>query len=456
VPTTEADNEPISIARQLLGEARPGEQVEVCVDRVRRVEVRVHDAAVESYTASKSFGVGVRVVVDGREGTSGCGGFAPEMVSGLLSEARDNASFASVDERAGIACPDGHRAIASTHTANEIEEFSADQRIEMALDVERRVRELDRRVRGVRASVYGDHTITRAVVSTTGIDATSRFGRAALSTSVLIDDIDGGTRTGFAAATGFGPSELSAGEVAGLAVGRGLRLLGAVPATSGRMPVVFPSRIAAALMGIVGSMLSGERVVKGRTPFGGRMGEAIAAPSATLFDDPTDQCSIAVSSIDGEGLACRRVSLIDSGSLVGYLHDSRSARGLGVAGTGSAIRSARATPAPGFRSLHMDAGTHGHDALISEISDGLLVLSLQGLHSGVNQVSGDFSAGVEGIRIRNGSLAEPVKEATLAGSIPRMMLDIAAVGSDLEYLPGGSVIPTLVIDGMSIGGRSTD
>jgi len=304
--------------------------------------------------------------------------------------------------------------------------------------------------------VYSDQSVTRSVVSTSGIDATSHSGRAALSTSVLIDDIDDGTRTGFAAVTGFGPSDLDPDEVATVAVRRGLELLGAVPANSGRMPVVLPPRIAAALMGLVGSMLSGERVVKGRTPFGDRMGEAIASPLATLFDDPTDQRSVAVSSVDGEGLACRRVPLIESGNLVGFLHDSRSARGLGTPGTGSAVRSARVAPTPGYRSLHMVGGTQGLHELISGIDDGLLVLSLQGLHSGVNQVSGDFSAGVEGIRIRNGALAEPVKEATLAGSIPRMVLDIVAVGSDLEYLPGGSVIPSLVIEGMSIGGRSAN
>jgi len=313
--TTELGIEPIEIARRLLAEARPGEQVEVCVDRVRRVEVRVHDAIVESYTASESFGVGTRVVVDGREGTAGCGSFASDMVSGLLDEARDNSSFASVDDRAGIARPDGHEIIAPTRAAHEIEEFSADRRIEMALDLERRVRGLDRRVRGVRASAFGDSTSTRAVVSTTGIDATTHVGRAALSTSVLIDDTGGGSRTGFAADTGFEPSELNVEMVAERAVGRGLELLGAVPAASGRMPVVLPPRIAASLMGLVGSMLSGERVVKGRTPFGDRLGEAIAGSSVTLFDDPTDRSSVAVSSIDGEGLACRRVPLIDSGSI---------------------------------------------------------------------------------------------------------------------------------------------
>jgi len=454
VDTTKVVGEPILVARGLLRGKRQGEEVEVCVDRVKRVEVRVHAGSVESYTAAESFGVGVRVIANGREGTSSCGSFAPEMVADLLAEARDNASFASVDERAGIAHPDGHEAITSAHSVAEIEECSADRRIAMAIDVESRVRSLDHRVRGVRASVYSDQSVTRSVVSTTGIDATSRSGRAALSTSVLIDDIDGGTRTGFAAVTGFGPSDLDPDDVASVAVQRGLELLGAVPADSGRLPVVLPPRVAAALMGLVGSMLSGERVVKGRTPFGDRMGEAIAAPSATLFDNPTDQCSVAVSSVDGEGLACRRVPLIEAGNLVGFLHDSRSARGLGALGTGSAVRSARVSPTPGYRSLHMVGGTQGLDELISGIDDGLLVLSLQGLHSGVNQVSGDFSAGVEGIRIRNGSLAEPVKESTLAGSIPRMMLDIAAVGSDLEYLPGGSVIPSLVIEGMSIGGRS--
>jgi len=135
VTTTEVAGDPILVARDLLRARRHGEQVEVCVDRVKRVEVRVHAGSVESYTAAESFGVGVRVIMNGREGTSSCGSFAPEMVADLLAEARDNASFASVDERAGIAQPDGHEAVKSTHSVGEIEECSADRRIAMAIDV---------------------------------------------------------------------------------------------------------------------------------------------------------------------------------------------------------------------------------------------------------------------------------------------------------------------------------
>ena len=80
---------------------------------------------------------------------------------------------------------------------------------------------------------------------------------------------------------------------------------------------------------------------------------------------------------------------------------------------------------------------------------------LQGLHSGVNPVSGDLSVGVEGIRIRDGVLAEPIREATLAGAIPRMLLDITRIGDDLERLPGGSHVPSIVLDGLTLGGSGS-
>ncbi len=444
--------DPVVLAHQLIAAARSGEQVEVCIDRVRRTEARIHDAAVESYTDAETFGVGVRVVVDGREGTASCGSFDADMVENLLSDARDNAAFASVDERAGLADPDGYQPTRSAHSPDDVDSLSPDQKIALALEVEQSARASDSRVRGVRAAIYGDHKVERAVVSTTGIESLTSSARAAISTSVLIDDVGGGTRTGFASAAEFVPSDLDPEAVGRLAVERGLRLVGASKAKSGRLPVVMQPRFAAAILGVVASMLSGERVFKGRSPFGDRVGSPVAAESLTIYDDPTDQLSMSSNAFDGEGLACRHVSLLTDGILEGFLHDSRSARGLEAAGTASAVRSARTSPSPGFRSLHAVAGEGDVDSMISSLRDGLLILSLQGLNSGVNPVSGDFSVGVEGLRIRNGNLAEPVKEATLAGSLPRMLLDISGVGADIEYLPGGSAVPSMIIDGMSIGG----
>ncbi len=77
---------------------------------------------------------------------------------------------------------------------------------------------------------------------------------------------------------------------------------------------------------------------------------------------------------------------------------------------------------------------------------------MTGWHSGVNAVSGDFSVGVDGLMIRDGQLAEPVREVTVASTLQRMLLDISAVGADVEWLPGGTGCPTIVIADLSLSG----
>jgi PmbA protein len=440
------------IARVLLASARAGDDVEVCVGRAVETTVRVHGGEVESLTVAESHGVGVRVVVGRREGHAHAGSFDADVVRDLVAEARDNATFAQDDERVGLAVPDGVDAVPVDRWDDSVASTSVDDKIALALALEAAVLAADTRIRGVRTSVYGDTSSEVVVRSTTGIESHTTATMASLSTSVLVDDIDGGTRTGGAVDAARGPVGLDVDKVADLAVARGLQLLGAVTPTTGRPTVVFEPRFAATMLGLVAGMLSGERVVKGRTPFADRVGDPIAAAILSLFDDPTDPASLAAAAFDGEGLACRRVPLITGGTLDGFLHDTRSARGMATTSTGSALRSVRGGPSPGHRALHVAPGAGGLVDLIADIDDGLLVASLQGLHSGVNAVSGDLSVGVEGVRIRNGALAEPIREGTLAGAIPRMLLDITGIGADLEHQPGGSIVPSLVMEGLTLGG----
>ena len=442
------------LAREIVARADTGEQVEVCAGSSVRTEIRVYEGEVESLTVAESRGVGVRVIRDGREGLAHAGSWDPDVVDGLLAEARDNMSFAEPDDRVGLAEPDGVDAADIDPWDDRIEAMSVDDKVAIAIALEAATRSADARVWGIRTSMYSDTRGESAIVSSVGIDGWDRGASASIGTQALIDDTDGSTRTGFAGDAAAAPELLDVDEVARLAVQRGVQLLGAGPPTTGRPLVVLEPRFTATVLGIVAGMLSGERVVKGRTPFGDRVEEAIAASALTMFDDPTDPESLSASAFDGEGLACRRVPLITDGVLQGFLHDSRSARGLGVSSTGSALRSVRGTPSPGHRSLSVAPGEGDLESFIGSIDDGLLVASLQGLHSGVNAVSGDLSVGVEGVVIRNGELAEPIREGTLAGAIPRMLLDIAQVGADLERQPGGTLVPSLVVEGLTLGGGS--
>jgi PmbA protein len=211
-------------------------------------------------------------------------------------------------------------------------------------------------------------------------------------------------------------------------------------------------KLAAVLLGVVVGMLNGESVVKGRSPFAGRLGEQIASSVLTLVDDPTRPESIAAESWDGEGLACRRTPLIEGGVLRNFLHNSYTARRAGAHSTGSALRGARSLPGVGAQVLVVEPGRRSFDELLASIDHGLFVNSFAGLHSGVNPTSGDFSVGADGLLIRNGELAGPVREITLASTIQRMLGDLAEVGGDAEWLPGGDYLASLVVPDVSMSG----
>jgi PmbA protein len=145
--------------------------------------------------------------------------------------------------------------------------------------------------------------------------------------------------------------------------------------------------------------------------------------------------------------------LVDGGVLEGFVHNAYTGRRMGTASTGSAIRSFKSTPGAGCMATVIEPGTRSQAELIASVDNGVLIQDVAGLHSGVNPVSGDFSTGADGLCIRSGEVAEPIREFTIASTIQRMLLDIVAVGSDLEWLPMSAAGVTLVIDDVTVSGE---
>ena len=121
--------------------------------------------------------------------------------------------------------------------------------------------------------------------------------------------------------------------------------------------------------------------------------------------------------------------------------------------TGNATRGGFAgTPGVGCLAMSLVPGTRSQAELISDVDDGLLVQSVQGLHSGVNPISGDFSTGAAGLLITNGDVGAPVREFTIASTLQRMLLDIVEIGGDLDWLPMRSSGMSLVIRDITLSG----
>jgi len=139
--------------------------------------------------------------------------------------------------------------------------------------------------------------------------------------------------------------------------------------------------------------------------------------------------------------------------LTGFLHNSYSGRRSGTASTGSAVRAGfKSAPSVGAHALALNPGDRSQTDLIADIGEGFLVQGVAGLHSGVNPVSGDFSTGAEGLRIRDGELAEPIREVTIASTLQRLLQDVVAIGNDTEWLPMNAAGVTLVVADVTMSG----
>lgn len=449
-------SELLDVAQKIVERAAAGERLEVYVARGSETEVRAYQGEVESLTSATTSGVGVRVLVDtpdgARVGFASAGSLADDVVDAVLADARDNARFATPDAMVAFAEPDGVPAVSLLLEDPALSAVPTDRKIALAIELERAARAGDARVRQIDEASYGDAIVESALASTAGIRSSARRSMSWLSVAAIANG-SGRDQTGYASTAARGVDGLDVEATADQAVLRATRLLGASKPGSSRCAIVFDPRVTATLLAVVSSALSGESVTKGRSFFADRVGETVAAPIVTLVDDPTDPRHLSSSQADGEGLACRRNVLIDAGVLKGFVFDTVSARRAGTTSTGSAVRGGYAgTPSAGCRALALAPGTLDFEGVLAEVGDGVYVQSVTGVHSGVNTISGDFSVGAEGLRITGGALGEPLREMTVASTLQRLLLDVSAIGADVEWLPGLAAGQTLAIRDAALSG----
>jgi len=244
-------------------------------------------------------------------------------------------------------------------------------------------------------------------------------------------------------------ADLEAAEAIGRRAGeRAVARLDPVRLASGAMPVVFDPRVGGGLVGHLLGAIVGSAVARRTTFLLDKEGELVFGEGVTIRDDPLRPRGLRSKPFDGEGLPTAPRDLVADGRLTGWLMDSASARQLGRAPTGHAVRGVSGAPGAGATNVHMEPGTASRTALIGDIARGVYVTELIG--QGVNGVTGDYSRGASGFLIENGEIGSPVAEITIAGNLLDMFRQLTPA-DDLEFRRSVNV-PTLRIDGMTIAG----
>jgi len=417
-------------------------------------EVRVYGGEVESLTAAAQRGVGVRAWIGSRVGYGFGTDVSPEGLGDIAARAVDAARVADEDEFAGPPERAGEVPELVGLSDPSIGEWPTARIVELALAVESSALQADPRVVGVEQAVYFDSSDRIAITSSAGLVGEFEASSCYAYLQALAED-EGGRETGLGFDLARGPAALDAAAIGREGAERATQMIGASKPGSRSCPAVLDPTVAASFVGIIGGAVGADAVQRGRSPLAGRLGEEVASEAFVLHDDGLVPEGIASSPIDGEGVPRRHTALIEAGQLQTYLYDTYTARRAGASSTGNADRRGyRTQPSVSASNLVVAPGSADFEDLLRQARDGVYITDVSGLHSGVNPVSGVFSVGASGRLIRDGELAEPVREFTIASDLVSMLRAVRAAGAASRWVPfGGSVsTPCLLIGEMAVSG----
>jgi PmbA protein len=411
--------------------------------------VSVRLGALEEVERSESEEIGLRVFVGRRSASINTSDFAPDGLRMLAQRAVEMARLAPEDPYGGLAPTD------ALFTGDGIDldlsdgaEPSPEDLREAALATE----DAARAVAGVTNSNGGSASSSRSVfalVASNGFARGHAGGSHTLSASVVAGE-GGGKQTDYAYRTQRHRSDLpDAAEIGREAGERTVRKVGPGSIPSRKMPVVFDPRVGGGVLGHLLGAIAAPSIARKASFLIGREDEQLFDSSIRIVEDPHRLRGLRSRNYDGEGVASVPRALVEDGRIFGWLSNVSSAAQLDLGLTGHASRGGGGSPGVAASNVFMEAGPQSVADLIADIEDGLFVTDLFG--QGVNLVTGDYSRGASGLRIRNGELADPVAEITIAGTLPEMFRALVPA-DDLELMRGVDV-PTFRIDGMSVAGQ---
>jgi PmbA protein len=442
----------LDLARVAVAAAGDGEAVESFAEETRQTEASALRGEIEGLTFAESRGVGVRLVDGGRMGYAYAANPTEIEVRSAVRYARENAALAEPDEHNGLPSFVPADDIPGLFRADAVD-VATDDKVRLAMEVERRAIGIDPRVTKVDLAQVGDAVSRVAIASTTGLAAEyARTDAWCVAVSLAVEGDE--TQTGFSYRIARGIDQLAWEEVVDEAVERSARLLGAAKPPTARVPIVLDPFAAMSFLGVLAAALSAEAVQKGRSLFAEMQGQRVGSELLTLVDDGRVMLGPAVCPFDDEGVPSGRTELFTRGTLNGFLHNTYTAKraGDGQVSTGNAKRAGyKGAPGVGTSNFYLDAGESSPRDLLERADGGVLIMDVSGVHSGANPISGQFSVGATGMRISGGELTDPLREMTIASTLPEMLAGVTGVGNDLRFFSSVGT-PSVLIGEMTLAG----
>jgi PmbA protein len=417
------------------------EQATVKVSKSRSVDGTFRDGKIENLQESTQNSINLNIYVQHKySGHSTCI-LQKGSLEKFIKQAVASTKYLTADEFRSLPDP----GLYPSDTDTDLNVFDQQQagietseRVKIATEIEAAAQAESNSIISVTSS-YSDSVDESLLLQSNGFVGGSRSTYFEAGASVTVkDEKDGRPEDWFYASTRYFMDLPDKKFIGKLAAQRALKKIGQKKLQSGTYTMIVENRAAARLIYIFLQAMSARSIQQKSSFLDGMKDKKIASEKLTMIDDPLMKKGLSSRLFDYEGIAAKKRFMIENGVLRNYYVDNYYGKKTGMEQTSGSSSN-----------LVFNNGSRSFDEILKDLKKGIIVNGFLGGNS--NSTTGDFSLGIVGALVENGSIVHPVNEMNISGNAKDFWNQLVEVGSD-PYPYSSIKIPAMVFEKVNFSG----
>ena len=425
------------------------EEIELYVKTNVETTISLYNKEVEQFQKSNTHVLSARGVYKGKMGYVGLENLKEEKSDFIIDEIKKSASTLTTNDPFIIY--KGSKEYQKIDDTNpDFDMHSSLEKIALLKSLEEKIKVLDPRIVSVAGCDYSEAYQKIELINSKGLNLVKDSTKAYIIGQAVAKENDS-VKDGYSYQIVKQFKEFDVDKCAQEVVNKCIRGLNATSIKSNKQRVMFTNEMTSSLLGAFSSIFSGSAVLKNLTLLKDKLNTKVFGDNINIFDDPFNCESPFQEPFDDEGVACFKKAVVLNGELKLFLQNLQTAKKLGVEPTGNGFKEGESIDIRPCN-LYLEPGDLSYDEMIKKLDNGVVITSLQGLHAGLNAISGDFSLQASGLFVKDGVVDHAVTLFVVAGNIMNLLNNVLFIGNDFKFSINGIGASSIIVNELMISG----
>lgn len=428
------------------------EAVEVYANTSESNTIKLDEGNLESYNIKEIFSVSIRALKDGKMAYVNSESLDDDAIESVLNSLVKNVNALDATEPEFM-YEGGSTYVTVPEVKSDYKDHTTGEKIAMLKKMESEALAKSDKIVKIGYCQYSETSQKSTLMNSKGLNLSREMSYTSTFLGALAAE-NGQTALGFSGDINLAFNDIECDRIVEESTESALSQLGAGSIETGKYPVVFKRDVASEILSAFSSVFLGDSALRKMTLLTDKIGTKVFGDNITIVDDPFSDVALIKYPFDDEGVPCRTKNVVENGVFCGFLNTLKTANFLKAEPTGNGFKaggtgSITASPT----NLYLKEGSLTKDEIIATVENGIYVTEVNGLHAGLNPISGAFNVQASGFVIKDGKLDRPITLFVVSGNFYEMMNDVTEIGNDIEKRFVGVASPTIKIGTLTISGK---